>query len=65
MAARLGPSGCVPSSRSASSFLSVGLVLMVDDLVSGGLRIGGGEMSRARELGNTIILVWAHEQIVV
>lgn len=61
MAARLGPSGCVPSSRSTSAFLSVGLVLMVDDLVSGGLRIGGGEMSRARELGNTIILIWAHE----
>lgn len=55
MAAKLGPSEAVRCSRSVSACSSVGLVSLVELLVSGGLRIGGGEISRARELGNIII----------
>lgn len=65
MAARLGPSEVVRFSRSGRASSSVGLGLLVEDLVSGGLRIGGGEMSRARELGNTITCVEARELIAV
>jgi len=57
MAARLGPPEVMRCSRSFSACSFAGLFLLVEDLVAGGLRMGGGEMSRARELGNTIIYV--------
>jgi hypothetical protein len=65
MAARLGPSEFVRCSRSFSACSSDKLVLLVEDLVPGGLRVGGGEMSRARELGNTITCVEAREAFAV
>jgi hypothetical protein len=65
MAARLGPSEAASWPRSDSACSSTGVILLVEDLVRGGLRIGGGEMSRARELGSTIVCVWAHEMIAM
>lgn len=56
MAARLG----LPEVGSGSACSSAELVLLVEDLMFGGLRVGGGEMSRSRELGNTIICAYAH-----
>lgn len=61
MAARLGPSEV----GSVSAYSCAGLFLLVEDLVSGGLRVGGGDISRARELGNTIVCEYAHESFAI
>jgi hypothetical protein len=39
--------------------------LLAEGLVAGGLRFGGGEMSRARESGSTIFCEKTHRLIAV
>jgi hypothetical protein len=55
MAARLGPSEVSPFLHSVPACFSTKWLMLTEDLVPGGLRVGGGEISRARVLCKTIV----------
>jgi hypothetical protein len=60
MTARLGPSGVLRCSCSFVACVPLIVFSTAGDLVPDSLRVGGGEISRVRVLGMTMICVQVH-----